>query len=173
MGSINSGTILPNEGWDLASIDTTQHFASYTTESNHYLFDLSAATAPEFTLTSTLIWWRQYDETDINNLDLYLFNATTGATIALSDSTIDNVQELTVAGLAPGEYDLVVEKVGGTSVGSGGAVVSGTETYALAFNFSPVPEPGELWLIAAGLGLAPVFRRTVVRRLRRTKTGVH
>ena len=142
--SINTGPMVPaNEGWDFATITTLPLLSgTYVAQSNHYLFDLTSATAPEFTLTSTLTWWRQVGQTAINNLDLYLFDATTGTQIALSDSTVDNVQQLFVQDLSPGEYDLVVHKDGGASVsGSGGTVVSADETYALAFNFASVPEP--------------------------------
>lgn len=151
VGSIASGSIVPDEGWDFASISTAKVSGSYTAESNHYLFDLTGATAPEFTLTSTLTWDRHNGQTDINNLDLYLFDATTGTDVAVSDSTIDNVQELYVQDLAPGNYDLVVMKAGGTSVNSGGTVVSGAESYALAFNFAPVPEPSAGWLVGPGV----------------------
>ena len=82
---------------------------------DHYLFNLSSATASQFSLISTLTWERQFEQTAINHLYLYLFNATTGATVAVSDSTVDNVQHLYVSTLAPGSYDLVVTKNGGTS----------------------------------------------------------
>ena len=120
VGSIRTGTIVPDEGWNLATITSLSSVSgtdtTYTTESDHYLFDLSAATARDFRLTCTLTWWRQFGETAINNLDLYLFNASTGTTIAMSDSTVDNVQELypmhdgEPLALAPGEYDIVVAK---------------------------------------------------------------
>jgi hypothetical protein len=148
---LSTGTILPDEGWDFSGITTSLSQGNYTIESNHYLFDLDAATAPEFTLTSTLTWFRQYGQTDINNLYLFLYDTTTNTEIALSDSTVDNVQELYVQDLQPGDYDLVVEKAGGTSINSGGSVVSGSDTYALAYNFAPVPEPSVSWLAAPGL----------------------
>jgi hypothetical protein len=159
-GSIDSGAIeSSDEGWDFTTIATARTSGStYAAESNHYLFDLTAATAPEFTLTSTLVWDRHLNQTDINNLDLYLFDETTGTDVAVSDSTIDNVQELYVQDLAPGEYDLVVTKAGGTSVNSGGTVVSGAETYALAFNFAPVPEPAAGWLVGTGVGVVMLVR---------------
>jgi hypothetical protein len=165
VGSINTGAILPDEGWDLASITTAGAAGTYTTESNHYLFDLTAATAPDFQLTCTLTWWRQVNQTAINNLDLYLFDATTGATIALSDSTVDNVQELypmqngEPLDLAPGEYDIVVAKNGGSSINDGGTVLSPSETYALAFDFAPVPEPSASWLLLPACAALVPFRR--------------
>jgi hypothetical protein len=168
-GSINLGTIVPDEGWDLATISNAQVSGSYVTESNHYLFDLSAATAPDFQLTCTLTWWKQVNQTAINNLDLYLFDATTGAMIDCSDSTVDNVQELypmldgEPAELAPGEYDIVVAKDGGAPISDGGPVVSSSETYALAFNFAPVPEPSARWLLLPSLAFLLIRHRKTAR----------
>jgi hypothetical protein len=153
---VSAGVIVPDQGWNLATITTPLLSGSYTSESDHYLFDLTSSTAPQFTLTSTLTWWRQAGQTDINNLDLYLFDVTTGDAIAVSDSTVDNVQELYVQDLGPGDYDLVVLKDGGQPLSSGGTVVSGSETYALAFNFSPVPEPPASWLLLLALLLIPL-----------------
>lgn len=161
VSAVNTGAIVPDEGWDLSTITTALVSGTYTTESNHYLFDLSAATAPDFQLTCTLTWWKQVSQTAINNLDLYLFDATTGQTIALSDSTVDNVQELypmqdgEALELTPGEYDIVVAKQGGASIDTGGTVVSPSETYALAFNFAPVPEPSSPWLLLSAFALFP------------------
>ncbi len=179
VGSIRTGTIVPDEGWNLATITSLSSVSgtdtTYTTESDHYLFDLSAATARDFRLTCTLTWWRQFGETAINNLDLYLFNASTGTTIAMSDSTVDNVQELypmhdgEPLALAPGEYDIVVAKEGGLSMDNGGPVVSGSETYALAFDFAPLPEPSACWLLLPGLAALVAFRP---RKLRPAKRGV-
>ena len=157
VAAISSGSLEPEEGWDLATMTTAYDgTSSYINESNHYLFNLTAATAPAFTLTSTLTWWRQNGQTKINNLDLYLFDATTGATIAVSDSTVDNVQQIYAQDLAPGEYDLVVEKVGGT-------VVSASETYGLAFDFAPVPEPSAWWLLILGVAAAPWMKARLAK----------
>jgi hypothetical protein len=178
VGSINSGTIRPDEGWDLATITNACVSGTYITESNHYLFDLSAATAPAFQLTCTLTWWKQVNQTAINNLDLYLFDATTGQTLDLSDSTVDNVQELypmldgEPEDLAPGEYDIVVAKNGGTSSSTGGSVVSASDTYALAFNFAAVPEPSADWLLIPGFGLLLWNRKIAAEKLRGPETGV-
>jgi hypothetical protein len=147
--AIDTGAALPSQGWDLATITNPQLQSNYLTQSNHYLFDLSSSTAPAFTLTSTLTWWKQSGYTSINNLDLLLFNAQTGATIAISDSSIDNVQQLFVQNLTPGQYDLVVEK-------SNTNIVTPSETYAVAFNFSPVPEPSTYYLLLV-LSLAPIL----------------
>jgi hypothetical protein len=178
VAAMSTGTFVADEGWDLVTVTNASVSGTYTTESNHYLFDLAAATAPDFELTCTLMWWKQVNQTGINNLDLYLFDATTGAMMDVSDSTVDNVQELypMVDGapvqLAPGEYDIVVAKNGGTSIDNGGSVVSPSETYALAFNFAPVPEPSACWLLLPGLGFLMVRRRNRAGKLRFDQTGV-
>jgi hypothetical protein len=150
---VSSGAIEPDEGWDLETMANvfSAEAGTYLDEANHYSFDLSAETAPEFTLTATLIWWRELDQTNINNFFLYLFDTDTDTTVAASLSTIDNVQEIYAPDLAPGDYDLAVVK-------SGSAVVSATDTYALAFDFAPVPEPGAPWLAMAG-GVAVIVSR--------------
>ena len=57
---------------------------------------------------------------------------TTQSLVSISDSTVDNVQQLYVSGLNPGDvYSMQVRKLGGL-------VVSSQETYALAYNVAPV-----------------------------------
>jgi len=161
VAAIDSGGIVPDEGWDLSSItNALDGTGNYVNQSNHYLIDLASDAGSAFTLTSTLTWWRQSGQQDINNLDLYLFDATTGTTISLSDSTVDNVQQLYVPNLLPGQYDLVVVKNGGAPLSGSGTVVTPSETYALAFNFSPVPEPSVSWLLLLAFAALPA----VVRR---------
>lgn len=145
VGPVAPGTIEPDEGWDLETMANvfSPDAGAYLDQANHYSFDLSADVSPEFTLTATLIWWRELNQTNINNFFLYLFDTDTDTIVAASLSTIDNVQEIYVPDLAPGDYDLAVVK-------SGSAVVSATDTYALAFDFAPVPEPASIWLILAG-----------------------
>lgn len=170
VGYVTSGSAEPLEGWDLNTLTNTFSDGGYIDQSNHYLFDLSAGAAPDFTLTATLIWWRELDQTAINNFFLYLFNTDTGQTIACSISTVDNVQELYCPDLPPGEYDLNVVKDGGAPIDSGsGTVVSAQDTYALAFNFAPVPEPSAALLLLPGLA---VFSISYRRKLRPGKTGV-
>lgn len=152
----SSGAVEPIEGWDLETLTNSYSVAQggYLDQSNHYLFDLSANTAPYFTLTATLIWWMELNQTTLNNFYLYLFDTDTDQTIACSISTIDNVQEIYVPDLAPGDYDLAVVK-------SGSNIVSTSDTYALAFNFAPVPEPPAGALVAAGVALLliPALKR--------------
>jgi hypothetical protein len=89
-----------------------------------------------YTLTATLVWNRQAYQSQINNLDLYLYDVTTQSLASLNDSTsvstVDNVEHLHVVGLNPGDvYSLQVRKLGGLGV------VSDLETYALAYNVAP------------------------------------
>ena len=54
---------------------------------------------------------------------------------------------------------------------SGGTVVSGAESYALAFNFAPVPEPSVCWLLVPGVvAMVLVAHR---RKLRAGGRGVN
>ncbi|MGA3171004.1 MAG: S8 family serine peptidase [Chthoniobacteraceae bacterium] len=156
------GAVEPDEGWDLNTLTNSFSNGAYVDQSNHYLFDLSASAAPEFTLTATLIWWRELDQTEINNLYLYLFDTDTGQTVACSISTIDNTQEIYCQDLAPGDYDLAVVK-------SGSNAVSTSDTYALAFNFAPVPEPSAGLLLAPGIAILCFFSH---RKLQARKRGV-
>lgn len=116
-------------GWDLST-------NSSTLTSNgvmHYCFTITnAASSSPFTATATLVWNRQPSMTAINNLDLLLVNADSGALMACSTSHVDNVQHIYVPQLSPGRYDLQVVK-------HGGAFVSANETYALAFEFFSMP----------------------------------
>ena len=68
----------------------------------------------------------------INNLDLYLYDVTTQSLLSTSVSTVDNVQQLYVGGLNPGDvYDMQVRKLGGH-----GSSVN-QETYAFAYDIAP------------------------------------
>jgi hypothetical protein len=100
---------------------------------NHYFFDLRAT--PGRALTATLTWHRQENQLTVNNLDLFLYDANSGALLASSESVVDNVEHLYLPGLPPGRYNLQVLKRGGL------AMVSGSETYALAFEFGPPAAP--------------------------------
>lgn len=97
---------------------------------DHYVFNITSNS----TATATLDWERQNGETNINNLELFLYNATNGALIASSVSMVDNVQHIYVPHLPPGKYDLEVVALYANSVSS-------TETYALAFQFFGMSPP--------------------------------
>jgi hypothetical protein len=119
-------------GWDYAQLTSS----STQDAVDNYFVTLpgQASSSPygPYTLTATLVWNRQAFQSQINNLDLSLYDVTTQSLVSISDSTVDNVQELYVSGLNPGNvYSMQVRKLGGQ-------VVSNQETYSLAYNFAPV-----------------------------------
>jgi len=95
---------------------------------NHYYFN--ATNSPgNFTCTATLVWNRQLDQTNLNNLDLFLYNCANSNLVACSTSLVDNVEHIFLPKLAPGRYDLQVWKAGSPTM------VSEAEPYALAYAF--------------------------------------
>lgn len=109
-------------GWDYNSLtnSNTSH-----DQINHYYFNLAGG-AP-YTLTTTLVWLRQASKTSINNLNLFLYDASSNLVLC-STSAVDNVQHIYIPSLPAGRYDLQVEKNPNGEVSAG-------ETYALAFEF--------------------------------------
>jgi hypothetical protein len=96
---------------------------------NHYYFDVTnGSSGAQFTATATLAWNRRLNQTNINNLNLFLYNAVSSNLIASSTSLVDNVEHLWLPRLPQGRYDLQVLK-------KGGITVTTSETYALAFEF--------------------------------------
>ena len=94
---------------------------------DHYLFNVSSNS----TLTATLVWERQANMTNLNNLALFLYNASTAALLSSSVSQVDNVQHLYLPRLAPGAYDLEVVTYARITA----------ETYALAYQFFAMTPP--------------------------------
>lgn len=124
----NSGNIAVTRGWDYTTVT-----AGFVNDGvNHYYFSLDAAAAARFSLTATLVWQRHAGQSSINDLDLFLYRTSTSNQVAASQSTVDNVEHLFLAGLPAGRYDLQVLKHAGLST------PSPTENYALAFDFEPV-----------------------------------
>ena len=98
---------------------------------NHYFFNVTNIfSGAQFAATATLIWNRQLGQTNINNLDLFLYNCASSNLVACSTSLVDNVEHIFVPKLPQGRYDLQVWKAGGDNI------VSTSETYALAWEFS-------------------------------------
>jgi Subtilase family len=115
-----TNTVSANSGWDAEII-----FSGATNDAaNHYFFNVSNGMA-----TATLVWNCQFGETNINDLDLFLFDAANSNLVACSTSRVDNVEHIFVPQLAAGRYDLQVVKNGGTNV------VSDAEIYTLAWAF--------------------------------------
>jgi hypothetical protein len=117
-------------GWDF----NTNTSSSASDSVNHYYFNVTNGLAgATFTTTATLVWNRQQNQTNINNLSLFLYDTASSNLVASSVSTVDNVQHVWVPRLPAGRYDLQVWKAGGDSI------VSASETYALAFEFFATP----------------------------------
>jgi hypothetical protein len=127
----NAGNEPVLTGWDLNSLANPD--LSHD-QINHYYFNLPGGDS--FTLTATLTWLRPHSSllvaSSINDLNLYLYNVTSGQMILSSTSAVDNVEHLYLPALPPGRYDLQVEKNAQSQVSAG-------ETYGLAFEFFSVP----------------------------------
>jgi hypothetical protein len=125
----NTGTVGTLSGWDFNTISSSTHLLSTNDGVNHYYFNVTnGVNQAAFTATATLVWNRQQNQTNINNLDLFLYDTISSNLIAASTSLVDNVQHIWLPQLPQGRYDLQVLKSGENSV-------SDTETYALAFEF--------------------------------------
>jgi hypothetical protein len=113
-------------GWDFST-----NISSATDDGvKHYFFAVTnAAGAGNFIGTATLVWQRHFGQSNINNLDLFLFNAANSNLVAVSTSRVDNVEHLYLPQLPAGRYDLQVVKNGGTNL------VGVAEAYALAWEF--------------------------------------
>ena len=140
-----TGTIASLSGWDF----NTNTSGNTSDEINHYHFNVTnGINGTTFAATATLVWNRQQNETGINNLNLFLYNAATSNLVASSTSLVDNVEHIFLPHLAPGRYDLQVWKAGGIPRMN---IVSASETYAVAWEFSStilaaVPSGGNLLL---------------------------
>jgi len=119
------GTVGALSGWDFNTNSSGGSFDAV----NHYYFNVTnGVNNATFTATATLVWNRHYNETNINNLDLFLYNAASSNLVTCSTSLVDNVEHIYNTNLAQGRYDLQVLKKGGTTVTT-------NETYALAWEF--------------------------------------
>jgi len=119
----NSVAVL--SGWDF----NTNTSSSGSDRVNHYFFNVSnSVTNAAFTATATLVWNRHQNKTNINNLNLFLYNAANSNLVTCSTSLVDNVEHIFVPKLAQGRYDLQVWKAGDSTV-------TASETYALAWEF--------------------------------------
>jgi hypothetical protein len=120
-----TNTIGALSGWSYTNLTSSSTLDALA----HYYFNLTNGISnATFTATATLVWNRQQNQSDINNLHLFLYNAANSNLVAVCTSAVDNVQHLFVPALAQGRYDLQVLK-------KGSPYVSASETYALAFEF--------------------------------------
>jgi hypothetical protein len=115
-------------GWDFANASSS----AFQDGIAHYYINLPP-TNGSYTLTATLVWNRQLNNTSINDLDLFLYGTSNGAQIAVSTSRVDNIEHIYLPSVAPGRYDLQVLKNGGAKN------LSNSETYALAFEAFVIP----------------------------------
>lgn len=128
-----TGSIATLSGWDF----NTNSSGSTSDTVKHYYFNVTNQSAGvTFAATATLVWNRQQGQSDINNLNLFLYSCANSNLVASSTSMVDNVEHIYLPQLAPGRYDLQVWKAGGIP---GLAIVSAAEPYALAFAFVPQP----------------------------------
>ena len=127
------GTVSALSGWNFAT--NTSGISSDSI--HHFYFNVSNAVGSvKFDATATLVWNRHINYSDVNDLDLLLYNTADSNLIAASTSYVNNVEHLYVTNLAQGRYDLQVWKAGGTP---GVNIVSAAEPYALAWEFVPPP----------------------------------
>jgi hypothetical protein len=125
-----TGTIGALNGWDF----NTNTSGASSDEIDHYYFNVTNSFSNAiFAATATLVWNRQRSQTNINDLNLFLYNAANSNLVVSSTSLVDNVEHIFVPQLAPGRYDLQVWKAGGIPRVN---IVSSSETYALAWEFS-------------------------------------
>jgi hypothetical protein len=121
-----TGSVSTLSGWDFNTISSSASSDSV----NHYYFNVTnGSNNAAFTATVSLVWNRQLNKTNINNLDLFLYDAASSNLIDASTSLVDNVEHIWLPQLPQGRYDLQVLKHGGVGT------VSSSETYALAFEF--------------------------------------
>jgi hypothetical protein len=124
-----TGAVGVLNGWDF-NTNTSSGFPFPSDAITHYYFNVTnAGGSATFTAAATLVWERHQNQTAINTLALFLYNAANSNLVACSTSVVDNVQHVFVPRLAAGRYDLQVWKAGGNSI------VSASETYALAWSF--------------------------------------
>jgi hypothetical protein len=137
-----SSTTVSTQGWDLG---TSGPSASYT-------FVVSAGQTLRF--SSVLTWHRLLTSVNVYwifnitmaNLDLVLTNSATGAVVAESRSSLDNVEHIYVPSLPAGTYTLTVSGPAGTTYGlawcssSNGSPLA-TPTPAPLPSPTPTPKP--------------------------------
>ncbi len=126
---VTTTNIPVRRGWDYATIISSSTRDAF----NHYFFDVTSGTLTSYVFTATLAWAKRDGASSVNNLDLYLYDASNNVLVASSQSLANNVEHLYVPSLPPGHYDLQVMK--------NGAGITALETYGLAFDFGPVQSP--------------------------------
>jgi hypothetical protein len=158
-GEQEAGSTITNTGWDFSqsAAITSINFYYFNVAEGSMLEELSAVLTWNCLVTANSNWSTL--TTTLANLDLSLWSFASGTWTKLdwSASTVDNVELLWLQGLDAGEYALGVSSDG-----------AGTD-YALAWNFTTVPEPGTLFMLAscAAAGLLALRSGRTRRVLRR------
>jgi len=111
-------------GWDFDTVTSNTSDAGV----NHYRI----STTGTGSLITSLVWNKGYRQTAINQLSLYVYDSGRNL-LAASNSTVDNVQQIYLTGLAAGIYEIEVVKTAGRTGAPG--VVSVQEEYALVWDF--------------------------------------
>lgn len=119
----DTNNVASRRGWDFSIIQS----AMMNDRVAHYHFHLPTNSST-YSATATLVWKKGAGT--LTNLDLFLYETTSNTLVTCSTSSVDNVEHLFVPKLSAGRYDLQVLKRG--------SVLAGAESYALAFDFSPV-----------------------------------
>jgi len=128
-GTLPTNNIASNIGWNYATITNASNGPNQNTDRiDNYYFDIPS-TSLLSDVTASLVWLRQTSQSNVNNLDLILYNADTGDVVEQSISTVDNIEHIHIENLISGRYMLQVIKRTTNRV-------SISEDYALAFNFS-------------------------------------
>ena len=134
-GSAHPPVVITNSipvlsGWDF-NTNTSSSFPSSQDGVKHYFFNITNISGnAAFTATATLVWNRHQNKTNINNLDLFLYNAANSNLVACSTSLVDNVEHIFLPRLPQGRYDLQV-----WMSASGINAFNNSEAYALAWEF--------------------------------------
>jgi hypothetical protein len=113
----DSESVAIRRGWDLATAST-----------KNYRFEVPNRAS----FTATLVWLRAYGQTNISNLDLFLYRDADAALVASSESAVDNVEHIFARSLPAGTYRLQV---------AGGLA----ETFALVYEFQSHELPRIQW----------------------------
>ena len=129
------GNVSSLKGWNFVTMTNNFSFTEFEFEDRveNYYFDLPG-TSSFYDATATITWHQRDGETDINNLDLYLYNADTGVLISSSASSVDNVEHIFKTDLPAGRYALQIVKREADRI-------STDEPVAFAFNFEPSVAP--------------------------------
>ena len=155
-GTIQGSSSVAADGWDMATVSG----------SGSMYYDLPGQLAAGTMLTATLVWNRLVTESGgtysmytLTNLNLYLYKKVDSVytLVAYSGSSNDNVEHIYYSVGSTAFYSLRVRNLSGWS-----------ETFALAWEGTEIPEPGTVFLVLTFVGVAGGSR---LRRRRGREKG--